>query len=144
MLFSFNLSCTAIISLLGARLYSTPLTSKALEAHLLLMPSTSSFAFNQSHSVIQPSFITSVPLPSRQEARIRREQRARVEQLGQHVFWVLDSSGVELIAFMCKPSGMLYIFDLDRQDGPARSMEQSSPKSLGAATNELALRKRSS
>ena len=93
-----------------------PLTSKALEAHLLLMPSTSSFASNQSHSIIRSFCTTSVPLPSRQEARIRREQRARVEQLGQQVFWVLDPSGVELMAFMYKQSGMLYILDLDRQD----------------------------
>ena len=113
---SFNLSCPSVMSALGARLQSTPLTSKALEAHLLLMPSTSSFAFNQSHSIIRSFCTTSVPLPSRQEARIRREQRARVEQLGQQVFWVLDRSGVELMAFMHKQSGMLYILDLDRQD----------------------------
>ena len=116
MLPSFNLSCPSGMSALGARLQSTSLTSKALEAHLLLMPSTSSFAFNQSHSIIRSFCTTSVPVPSRQEARIRREPRARVEQLGQQVFWVLDPSGVELMAFMYKQSGMLYIVDLDRQD----------------------------
>ena len=116
MLPSFNLSCPTVTSALGARLQSTPLTYKALEAHLLLLPSTSSFAFNQSHSIIRSFCTTSVPLPSRQEARIRREQRARVEQLGQLVFLVLDPSGVKLMSFMYKQSGMLYILDLDRRD----------------------------
>ena len=112
---SFNLSCPSVTSALGARLQSTPLTLKALEAHLLLMPSTSSFAFNQIHSVAKSPCTTSVPLPSRQEARIRREQRARAEQLGQQVFWVLDPSRVELMAFMYKPNGMLFLLDLERQ-----------------------------
>ena len=116
MLSSFNPSCPSVTSALGARLQSTPLTSKAIEAHLLLMPSTSSFAFNQNHSIIRSICTTSAPLQSRQEARIRREQRARVEQLGQQVFWVLDPSGVELMAFMYKQSGMVYILELDRQD----------------------------
>ena len=116
MLPSFNLSCPSVTSSLGAHLQSTPLTLKALEAHLLLMPMTSSFAFNQCHSVIQSPCINSVPLPSRQKARIRREQRARVEQLSQQVFCVLDPSGVELMAFMYKHSKMLYILDLDHQD----------------------------
>ena len=80
------------------------------------MPSTSSFAFNQTHSIIRSLCSTFVPLPSRKEVRIRREQRARVEQLGQQVFWVLDPSGVELMAFMYKQSGMLYILNLDRKD----------------------------
>ena len=80
------------------------------------MPSTTSFGFNQSHSLVQSFCITSVPLPPRQDARIRREQRARAEQLGQKVFWVLDPSGVELMVFMHKQSGMLYILDIDRQD----------------------------
>ena len=92
MLPSVNMSCPSVTSALGAHLQSTPLTSKALEAHLLLMLSTSSFAFNQSHSVVQLFSNTSVPLPSRQEARLRREQRARAEQLGQQVFRVLDPS----------------------------------------------------
>ncbi len=64
----------------------THLTSKAFEAHLVLMPLTSSFAFNQSQSIIRFFFSTSDFLPSRQEARIRREQRAQVKQLGQQVF----------------------------------------------------------
>ena len=55
-------------------------------------------------------------LSSRHEARIRREQFARVEQYSQQVFWVLNLSGVELMAFMYKQSGMLYILDFDRQD----------------------------
>ena len=86
MLPSFNLSCPSVLSSVKAHLRSTPLTSKAIEAHLLLMPLTSSFALNQCHSVIQSPCTTYVPLPSRQEARIRREERARVEQLGQQVF----------------------------------------------------------
>ena len=57
-----------------------------------------------------------MPLPSRQEALIRREQRARVEHLGQQVIWVVDPSNVELMAFMYKQSKMLYIPDIDRQD----------------------------
>ena len=52
MLSSFNLSCPSVMSAFGERNQSTTLSSKALEAHLLLMPSTSSFAFNQSHSII--------------------------------------------------------------------------------------------
>ena len=116
MLPSFNLSCPSVTSALGAHLQSTPLTSKALEAHLVLMASTFSFAFNQTHSLAQSSCTTSLPLPSRQEARTRRDQRARAEQLGQQVFWVLDPSGLKLMAFMHKQSGMLYFLDLDRQD----------------------------
>ena len=100
MLPCFNLSAPSVTSALGAHLPSTALTSKALEAHLLLMPSTSSLSFNQSHSVIQSSFTFSVPLPIRQEARICREQRARAEHLGQQLYWVLEPSGVELIAFI--------------------------------------------
>ena len=42
----------SVTSALGAHLQSKPLTSKALEAHLLLMPSTTLFSFNQSHSVV--------------------------------------------------------------------------------------------
>ena len=114
MLPSFNPSCPSVTSALGAHFQSTPLTSKALEAQLLLMPMTSLFAFNRSHSIVRSFCTTSVPLPSRQEARIRRDQRARVKQLCQQVFWVLDPSGVELMAFMYKQSGMLYILDLDR------------------------------
>ena len=78
------------------------------------MPSTFLFSFNQSHSVIPSSCTFSVPLPLRQKARIRREQRARAEQLGQQVFWVLDPSSVELMAIMYKTIGMVYILDLER------------------------------
>ena len=46
---SFNLSGLLVTSALGAHLYSTPLTLKALETHLLLMPSTSSFLLSQNH-----------------------------------------------------------------------------------------------
>ena len=56
-----------------------------------------------------------MPLPSQQDSRIRREQRARVEQFRKQVFCVLDPSKVELMAFMYKQSKMLYILDLDRQ-----------------------------
>ena len=116
MLSSFNLSCPSVTSALGAHLQSTLLTSKALEAHLLLMPSTSSSTFNQSHLVVHSSCTFSVSLPLRQDARIRFEQRARVEQLGQQVFCVLDPRGFELMTFMYKQSTMQYIFDHDRQD----------------------------
>ena len=56
----------------------------------------------------------SVPLLLRQDARIRSEQRARAENLGQQAFRVLDPSVVELMAFLYKPSGILYILDLER------------------------------
>ena len=56
-----------------------------------------------------------MPLPCNQEARIRREQRARAEHLGQQVFWVLDS-GIDRMAFLHKSSGMLYFLDIGRED----------------------------
>ena len=80
------------------------------------MLSTSSLYFNQGHSVIQSYRTSSVSLPLRQEARIRRKQRARAEQLGQQVYWVLRSNGIELMALMFKPSGMLYLLDFERQE----------------------------
>ena len=116
MLSSLNLSSPSVTSAQGERLQSTPFTSKALDGHLLLMFSTSSLHFNQSYSVTQSFCTSSVHLPLRHEARIRREQRARDEQLGQQVYWVLHPNGVEMIAFMYKPRGMLYLFDLERQD----------------------------
>ena len=54
-------------------------------------------------------------LPCDQEARIRREQRARAELLGKQVFWVLDS-GIDRMAFLHKSSGMLYFLDTSRED----------------------------
>ena len=110
---SIPLTSKALVALcrapaLGAHLQSTPLTFKAPVAISQLMPSTSSVPLNQSHSVIQSFHTFSVPLPLRQEARIRSELRARAENLGQHAFWVHDPSG--------KPSGMLYILDYERQD----------------------------
>ncbi len=116
MLHSFNLLWPSVTSAHGAHLQSTLLTSKALKAHFLLMFSISSFAFNRCHSIIRSLCTTFMLLSSRQEARIRRELLARVEQYSQQVFWVLNLSGVKLMAFMYKQSGMLYILDLDRQD----------------------------
>ena len=63
MLISFDLSFPSVTSALGAHLQSTLLTSTAIEAHLLLMPSTSSLHFNQGYSVILFFCPYSVPLP---------------------------------------------------------------------------------
>ena len=61
MLLSFNLSCPSVTSSIGAHLQSTLWTLKALVAQLLLIPSTTLFAYNQSHSVFQSPCITSGP-----------------------------------------------------------------------------------
>ena len=78
-------------------------------------------SFNLSSPSVTSSLgahLHSTPLTSKalEEVRIRREQRAQAEQLGQQVFWVLDPSGVELMALMHKQSGMLYVIHLERQD----------------------------
>ena len=58
-------------------------------------------------------------MASQQAARIRSEQRARAEQHGQQVFWVVDLGGAERMALMYKPRGMLYYLDTGRQDWPS-------------------------
>ena len=82
MLPSYNVLSLSISSSLEAQLQSTPLTSKALAAHLLLFPPTPSYSFNRLYSAYHKLCISPVPLPCDQEARIRRDQRARAERLG--------------------------------------------------------------
>ena len=98
MLPSYNVLSPSISSSLETHCQSTPLTSKALAAHLLLLPSTPSYSFNLLYSSYRKLCISPVLLPCDEEARIRREQRSRAELLGQQVFWVLDS-GIDRMAF---------------------------------------------
>ena len=115
MLPSYNVLSPSISSSLETHLQSTPLTSKALEAHLLLFSSTPSYSFNLLYSSYRKLCISPVPLSCDQEARIRREQCSRAECLCQQVFWVLDS-GINRLAFLHKSSGMLYFLDTGRED----------------------------
>ena len=55
-------------------------------------------------------------MPPLQKACTWCEQRARVELLGEQVYWVLHTRGVERMALMFKASKMLYYLDLARQD----------------------------
>ena len=115
MLPSLNMSSPSVASALRAHLHPNFLTSTALKAHLFLMPSLFSFHFNQGQFFIQSFRTSSMPFSLRQEARIRREQRAWAEQLGLLVYWILHLNNIELIAFMYKPINMLYILDFERQ-----------------------------
>lgn len=76
MLPSLNMSSPSVASALRAHLHPNFLTSTALKAHLFLMPSLFSFHFNQGQFFIQSFRTSSMPFSLRQEARIRREQRA--------------------------------------------------------------------
>ena len=70
---SYNVLSPSISSSLETHLQSTPLTSKAIAAHLLLFPSTHSYSLNLFYSSYRKLCISPVLLPCDQEARIRRE-----------------------------------------------------------------------
>ena len=59
---SYNVFSPSISSSLDIHLQSTPLTSKALEAHLLLFPSTPSYTFNPLYSSCRSLCTSSAPL----------------------------------------------------------------------------------
>ncbi len=115
MLPSYNVLSPSISSSLKTHLQSTPLTSKALTAHLILFPSTPSYSLNLLCSLYRKLCISPVLFPCDQEARSCRDQRARAELLGQQVFWVLDN-GIDRMAFLHKSSGMLYFLDTGLED----------------------------
>ena len=68
MLPGYNVLSPSISSSLETHLQSTPLTSKALAAHLLLFPSTPSYSLNLLYSSYHKVCISSVPLACDQEA----------------------------------------------------------------------------
>ena len=47
----------------------------------------------------------------RRGQRIRREQRARLENLGEKVYWVTDEEGVQQLMVMLKNNGTLFQID---------------------------------
>ncbi len=68
MLPSYNVLFPSILSSLETHLQSTPLTLKALVAHLLIFPSTPSYLLNLLYSLYRKLCISPVPLPCDQEA----------------------------------------------------------------------------
>ena len=89
--------------------------------------STSVYSFSTSDHILEPLSIDSclAHLPLRAHAnlgsmplvqesmlrrgqRIRREQRARLENLGEKVYWVTDNEGVQQLMVMIKNNGRLF------------------------------------
>ena len=50
------------------------------------------------------------------DSRIRREQRTRLEVLGERVYWVLDLEGSDKMAVLLKCNGTLFFLELQRAD----------------------------
>ena len=105
-------------SALEANLQACPSTSSSIKAHLqshfsycspleaLPRSLTSRMLFRQ--LCLLPVCVNNLPEvpPLLQENKIRREQRARVERLGESVHWLLEPDGLERLAFMSKSSDL--------------------------------------
>ena len=114
--------------------------------------STSVHSFSTSDRILEPLSIDtcfahaplrahanlgSMPLAQesmmRRGQRIRREQRARLENLGEKVFWVTDEEGVQQLMVMIKNNGTLFQLDtalgdwLTFADGRALTDIQRTP-----------------
>ena len=105
--YSFMLACSSAMC---------PSISSSLEAYLQAALSGSSFILDSRSCPFLSVHTCFDLLPFTQAARIRRKQRAQVEQLGYRVYLAVDASGVEQMAFTYKPNGIVYVLDLHRQD----------------------------